>query len=56
MAVLKMLKMANASSSKKKIKNKTKQKQVEVLFLPNLFLQLSAVLLPHGGGMSFFRF
>ena len=54
-AVLKMLKMANASSSKK-IKNKTKQKQVEALFLLNLFLQLSAVLLPHGGGMSFFRF
>ena len=32
-----------------------KLKITEVLFLSNLFLQLSAVLFPHGGGMSFFR-
>lgn len=36
-------------------KNYKIKKQTEVFFLSNLFLQLSAVLFPHGGGMSFFR-
>jgi len=31
------------------------KKQAEAFFLSNLFLQLSAVLFPHGGGMSLFN-